>query len=586
MNIFEANSELILSLAKLTSALLIAFAVAPVIKRPALRAVFWAGIIIILPTVFIASHGRGVLNILPMPSSTDFSDTAVPMNTRLQDPNLAVVSTPSTIPEKSLEAPELPFETPVKRTNWYVIVYFFGMTLVLLPVLVSMLRIRFITKRLADEAITGVWAKIRPMDAPAVPLYITSSPSAPFTAGVTSAAVFLPESSVAWPLRRLRSTLYHESAHISRRDPLVRVVACLVRAALWFHPLVWLAHRQLVAAQEEACDESTLAAGILPDEYAEDLLETAKNSRNAFGHSLHMARWSQLGIRIKIILNNPQIQSRPITMKTITTAILGITLTTYGLSTLGFSETPEAPKVPAQSDQKSAPENPKGVAVKSDGVIAMEKKLKAIIIPNIDFEERTIKEVVDFLRLRIVELDTLETDPKKKGINIVLRLPKDMEEPQIDELRLRSVPAATALQYICDKTKLQYVVEEFAIVISPSAVEKPDGVAAEKSDEVSAMEKKLKAIIIPMIDIEERTIKEVVDFLRLRIVELDTLETDPNKKGINIVLRLPKDMEEPQIDELSLRNVPAATALQYICDKTKLQYKVEEFAVVISPTAN
>ncbi len=53
MSIFELHSDLILSLAKLTSALLIAFAVAPFLKQPALRATFWAGMFVILPTVMV-----------------------------------------------------------------------------------------------------------------------------------------------------------------------------------------------------------------------------------------------------------------------------------------------------------------------------------------------------------------------------------------------------------------------------------------------------------------------------------------------------------------------------------------------------
>src|SRR5690606_11050695 len=38
-----------------------------------------------------------------------------------------------------------------------------------------------------------------------------------------------------------------------------------------------------------------------------------------------------------------------------------------------------------------------------------------------------------------------------------------------------------------------------------------------------------------------------------------------------------------RIDQLSLRNVPLAEALKYICDKTKLRYKVDDFAVTLVP---
>ena len=65
MSLFESHTDLILSLAKFTSALLIAFAVSPFLKRTTLRAAFWTALFIILPTGIFTTHGRSILNILP-----------------------------------------------------------------------------------------------------------------------------------------------------------------------------------------------------------------------------------------------------------------------------------------------------------------------------------------------------------------------------------------------------------------------------------------------------------------------------------------------------------------------------------------
>jgi general secretion pathway protein D len=115
---------------------------------------------------------------------------------------------------------------------------------------------------------------------------------------------------------------------------------------------------------------------------------------------------------------------------------------------------------------------------------------------------------------------------------------------------------------------------------------------------------KLKSINIPMIDFEDTSVEEAIDFLRLRSIELDTQELDPNKKGINFVIRKPRSggsgdvgldadaaaglgaAQDPgslRIKELRLRNVPLAEALKYICEQTKLRYKVDEFAVTLVP---
>lgn len=115
---------------------------------------------------------------------------------------------------------------------------------------------------------------------------------------------------------------------------------------------------------------------------------------------------------------------------------------------------------------------------------------------------------------------------------------------------------------------------------------------------------KLRDITIPVIDFEDTSVEEAIDFLRLRSRELDTKETDPSRKGINFVIRKPRsggsgdaaldadaagglgataDPGSLRIRELRLRNVPLAEALKYICEQTKLRYKVDEYAVTLVP---
>ena len=129
------------------------------------------------------------------------------------------------------------------------------------------------------------------------------------------------------------------------------------------------------------------------------------------------------------------------------------------------------------------------------GVAYITEKLRRIIIPKIDFEDSTVEEAIDFLRMRAAELDTLELDPAKKGVNFVVRRPKvaavtgteaagadalvpgetpavpaaitDPGSLRVKELRIRNVPLAVALKYICDATKLRYKVDDFAVTLVP-----------------------------------------------------------------------------------------------------------------------
>ncbi len=126
------------------------------------------------------------------------------------------------------------------------------------------------------------------------------------------------------------------------------------------------------------------------------------------------------------------------------------------------------------------------------GVAYITEKLRRIVIPRIDFEDTTVEEAVDFLRQRSIELDNMETDPAKKGVNFVVRRPRaagasvtpdagldagtgaalpapaaDPGNLRVKELRVRNVPLAVALKYICDQTKLRYKVDDFAVTLVP-----------------------------------------------------------------------------------------------------------------------
>ncbi|MGL5019018.1 MAG: STN domain-containing protein, partial [Luteolibacter sp.] len=114
-----------------------------------------------------------------------------------------------------------------------------------------------------------------------------------------------------------------------------------------------------------------------------------------------------------------------------------------------------------------------GSSVETNGVAYVAEKLRMIVIPRIDFEDTTVEEAIDFLRLRATELDMMELDPLRKGVNLVIRMPRgaggasDPARLRIKELRLRNVPLATALKYICDQTNLSYKVDDYAVTIVP-----------------------------------------------------------------------------------------------------------------------
>lgn len=102
----------------------------------------------------------------------------------------------------------------------------------------------------------------------------------------------------------------------------------------------------------------------------------------------------------------------------------------------------------------------------SSGISYIQEKLRRIVIPNVRFEDISLEEALEFLRLRAMELDSIEADPSRKGINIVCRqLPGPM--PVIKSLQLNNVPVGQVLKYICENTKMSYKTDDFAVTVMP-----------------------------------------------------------------------------------------------------------------------
>ena len=125
---------------------------------------------------------------------------------------------------------------------------------------------------------------------------------------------------------------------------------------------------------------------------------------------------------------------------------------------------------------------------------------------------------------------------------------------------------------------------------------------AEERRGTELMVARLNGILIPSVDFRDATVRQAVGFLQQRSRDLDTTEDDPERRGINIVLKLPPtsapapdslmvegetaasagDSADSRIT-LNLSNVPLYEALRYVATLAGLKVKVEPFAVSIVP---
>lgn len=127
----------------------------------------------------------------------------------------------------------------------------------------------------------------------------------PMTWGWARPVILLPAGASDWPVDRLRAVLLHELAHIRRGDWPCQMLAHLACALYWFHPLVWLAARQMRLESERACDDLVLTAGVAPSDYARHLLEVVRSLKHVHltvPVALPMAQSSRVEGRIRAIL--------------------------------------------------------------------------------------------------------------------------------------------------------------------------------------------------------------------------------------------------------------------------------------------
>jgi beta-lactamase regulating signal transducer with metallopeptidase domain/HEAT repeat protein len=127
----------------------------------------------------------------------------------------------------------------------------------------------------------------------------------PFASGLWHGTIVLPGDADGWSAERRRLVLFHELAHLKRRDLASHLLGRVACAAYWFHPLAWIAARRLRAESERACDDLVLACGARPSSYASHLLEILTTARAAGAPQavVAMARRAEFEGRMLAILD-------------------------------------------------------------------------------------------------------------------------------------------------------------------------------------------------------------------------------------------------------------------------------------------
>ncbi len=205
-------------------------------------------------------------------------------------------------------------------------------------------------------------------------------------------------------------------------------------------------------------------------------------------------------------------------------------------------------------------------------------RAEAIILPKVEFQDASLDEALEFLRIKSKDLD-----PEKKGINIIVVKPKESGGASVS-LELKDIPLIEALRYVAELSGLELRFDEHSAILeapkkeqaAPKAAPAP-AIAPERAK--TAVMKRAEAIIFPKIEFQDATLFEALEFLRIKSKELD-----PEKKGINIIAVKSKAADDAKLT-LSLSDVPLSVALRYIAELAGMQIKTDEHAYLLMPVA-
>jgi len=274
---------------------------------------------VVLATMF------GVLAALPLVSGLAPSLTlkvAIDAPARVMSPSFPMSPTAELGNDRPLAWPAtLPVEAGRESTPWsgpsvievVRVGWCLGALLCLVPVLTTILRLRRL-RAMSDEWLEGN-ARVSGLAQEArfrrqVIVRLHPAVAAPMTFGAVTPAILLPVDAPAWNDKDLERAMIHELEHVRRHDWLIQLLSRVVCACYWWHPLIWIAWRQLHLEADRACDDAVAARGEA-GAFAHQLVSLAQRmSKRRSPMVPAMANRGGLSMRVAALLNPRQARGR------------------------------------------------------------------------------------------------------------------------------------------------------------------------------------------------------------------------------------------------------------------------------------
>jgi len=177
---------------------------------------------------------------------------------------------------------------------------------------------------------------------------------APVTWGILRPIILVPAGFAELPAESRDAVIRHELAHIRAHDFLMRGLAEIARALIWFQPLVWIVLRQLREEQELACDNFVLAAGGKPSSYAKLLLDWDARPEIAPLIAVGIAHRSCLKRRLYALLDT-ELRRDTVAGTGVVGALFLALIAALPLAAIGFTQAVPVQPAPAHAPQSASP---------------------------------------------------------------------------------------------------------------------------------------------------------------------------------------------------------------------------------------
>ena len=154
----------------------------------------------------------------------------------------------------------------------------------------------------------GIGRRVRVVESPVAPL--------PMMWGILRPVVVLPAGAASWSAARLEAVLLHELVHVHRLDLVAQTIGQAACCLYWFHPLAWIAARQLRLERERACDDAVLNRGLAASDYAQHLVDLVRGlaEKRLWGDAPAMAEANGLETRVRGLLDRTR-NRKPLTRR-------------------------------------------------------------------------------------------------------------------------------------------------------------------------------------------------------------------------------------------------------------------------------